>query len=593
MRPQVLVRVYRALHEDAALSQREMAKISGLSLGTVNAALQYARQQGHVVGSKNGGNTLSEAGYAFLDDFKVDSAIVLAAGFGSRCVPLTYETPKGLLKVKGKPMLERQIEQLIEKGIDKIVLVVGYMKEAFDYLVDKYDVKLVYNPDFATKNNFASLYHAADYLANSYVLVADNWIEKNMFNLYEPESWFSCLFFEGETDEWCIKSSPSGLIESISIGGKDNLAVVGPAYFTSEFSETFKKYMADYYTDIKATDYYWEHILKNHLNNLPMYVNEQTGNVHEFEDLEELREYDDSYINNTENTIMEFIADVQHIDQGDIHSIWPLKEGVTNESFKFAINDEEFVFRLPGYGTDKLINRANEKKSYEALQSLGISDEVVVFDAESGKKISRYYANSRIADPLNDDDLKMSMAIVKRMHDHQLKVDHSYDIASMIGYYYSLANGIDAIRFKDIDETLKKVDTLIKCKERLGIQEVLCHGDFAHTNVLVLSNGDVRLIDWEYAGMADPIMDPAMYTIYAQLDKERIDLSLRYYLDREPTREEEIRFYMYIALGGFLWSMWSQYKQGLGQEFGEYPLIMYRYMKDYYQLLEDMGAFSE
>ncbi|NLA73501.1 MAG: NTP transferase domain-containing protein, partial [Clostridiales bacterium] len=176
-----------------------------------------------------------------MRQIKVDNAIILAAGFGSRFVPLTYETPKGLLEVKGKPMLERQIEQVLEKGIEEIIIVVGYMKERFDYLIDKYNVKLVYNPEFSTKNNLASLYCVRDFLKNSYILVADNWIEQNMFNTYETRSWYSCLYMEGDTAEWCVsKTDEDDRIKELTIGGKDSFTIVGPAFFTKDFSDAFK-----------------------------------------------------------------------------------------------------------------------------------------------------------------------------------------------------------------------------------------------------------------------------------------------------------------------------------------------------------------
>lgn len=591
MKSQILVHVYRELLGNSKISQQKLAEKCRLSVGTINRAIQYGREQSHLE-DRDGHVNVTESGLDFLENFRVKNAIILAAGFGSRCVPLTYETPKGLLKVKGKPMMERQIEQLKEKGIDEIIIVVGYLKEAFDYLVDQFGVTLVYNPDFATKNNLASLYHVSSYLDNSYVLVADNWIEENIFNMYEAESWFSCLYFDGPTDEWCAELAPSGLIKKITIGGENSYAIVGPAFFSSSFSEKFKQYLGEYYPESKAVDYYWEHILRDHIKDLPMYANPQTGNVYEFENLAELREYDKTYIHDTQNKIMEHIANNHGVRQGDIHDIVPLKDGVTNKSFKFAINGDEFVFRLPGYGTDKLINRANEKATYVALGPIDISDEIVSFDEHSGIKISRYYPNSCIADPFHDEDLRVSMEKIKKVHEMELKVGHSVDIANMIEYYFSLAEGIDAIHFADIDQVRDKVALLLKLKEKLAIPEILCHGDYAHTNVLKLENGEVRLIDWEYSGMADPIMDVSMYAIYAQFDRARIELSLDYYLGRKPTPQEQVRLYLYVALGGFLWSMWSEYKQGLGQEFGEYPMIMYRYMKDYFNILEDMGVMN-
>lgn len=582
-----MVLVLREVAGNRKQTNKMLSEATGLSPQELEVVLDGSQQRG-LISNDGQGWGLTPGGQEWLQPYKVDNAIILAAGFGSRAVPLTYETPKGLLPVKGTPMLEREIEQLIERGITSIVIVVGYMKEAFDYLIDKYGVKLIYNPDYATKNNFASLYRAINHLRSSYVLVADNWIEQNMFHSYEPDSWFSCLYFEGETHEWCVDVDSDGRINEIHIGGADSLAVVGPAYFSAAFSDKFRALLEEYYRKPGSADFYWEHILRDHIDELPMYVNEQTGNLHEFENLEELRQYDTTYIDNTRNKIMEFIAESQNVSQGSIDHIVPLKAGVTNHSFKFDINDRGYVFRLPGYGTDKLINRANEKATYLALGDLGIADEIVLFDEKSGIKISTYYPNSTIADPFSDEDLYLSMTKIKQVHDQSLRANHSYDLASMIRYYYKLADEIHAIRFRDVQDVLEKVEELLRLKDAMAIPEVLCHGDYAHTNVLKLSNGDIRLIDWEYSGMADPMMDVSMYTIYAQFDKARIDLAVEYYLGRKPTQQEAVRLYMYVALGGFLWSMWGQYKQGLGQEFGEYPMIMYRYMKDYYRIVQEM-----
>ena len=115
---------------------------------------------------------ISKSGMDYLADFKVDRAIIMAAGFGSRFVPLTFETPKGLLEVFGERMIERQIKQLHEAGINDIIIVVGYLKEHFDYLIDKYDVKLIFNPDYSFKNNLSTLYHVREYIdaSNVYIL---------------------------------------------------------------------------------------------------------------------------------------------------------------------------------------------------------------------------------------------------------------------------------------------------------------------------------------------------------------------------------------------------------------------------------------
>lgn len=589
MKATVLAKLGREIIENPRITQRELAEKSGLSVGTVNKAIKEAVANHLINAGEDRGLYLSEQGLAHIEPYRVENAIILAAGFGSRCVPLTYETPKGLLKVNGKVMMERQIEQLLEKGIDEIIIVVGYMKEKFEYLIDRYGVKLVFNPEFSTKNNMASLYYALPYLGNSYILCADNWIEENIFNAYEAESWFSCPYFHGETAEWCVTATKGGRIRRIDIGGSDAYAIVGPAYFTRDFSKTFAAHTRAYYQTPGTEDYYWEHILRDKIDELPMYMNKQTGNVHEFENLEELRQYDSSYIDTTNNSIMESIAALYDVPQGAIGNIFPIKEGLTNKSFHFSVNGDNYVFRLPGTGTDKLINRQNEKKVYEAIGPFGLSDEVVSFDAVSGIKISRYYENARNADPFSDAELRLCMEKLRPVHQSGIRVEHAFDIEKMIAYYVSLAEGLGAIRFSDIGESKQKVEQLLELRRRLAVPEVLSHGDYAHVNVLMLPDGESKIIDWEFSGMADPIMDVSMYAIFAQFDRERIEASLRLYTGGEPTMKEYTRLYLYVALGGYLWCMWSQYKQALGQEFGEYPLIMYRYLKDYYNLMVEEG----
>ena len=138
-------------------------------------------------------------------------------------------------------MLERQINQLVEKGINDIIIVVGYLKEKFDYLIDKYNVKLVFNPEFATKNNLSSLYYAHKYLKNTYILSADNWMQKNIFSVYESLSWYSCVYKNGPTSELCVQFDETGRIHKVTIGGTNSWVMYGPVFFSQSFSDIFSK----------------------------------------------------------------------------------------------------------------------------------------------------------------------------------------------------------------------------------------------------------------------------------------------------------------------------------------------------------------
>ena len=119
--------------------------------------------------------------------------------------------------------------------------------------------------------------------------------------------------------------------------------------------------------------------------------------------------------------------------------------------------------------------------------------------------------------------------------------------------------------------------------EQLNRPATLAHIDSVSDNFLFLPNGSVRLIDWEYAGMCDPLIDVGMCSIYSYYNEQAVDILMEQYFQRIPEPEERLVIYSYIALGGFLWSLWGIYKASLGEEFGEYTLIMYRYAKDYYR----------
>ena len=130
---------------------------------------------------------------------KVDNAIIMAAGTASRFAPLSYEKPKALIEVHGEVLIERQIRQLREAGINEIVIVTGYKAEQFEYLKDKYGVILVHNPDYLTRNNNASIYVAREYLKNSYICSSDNFFLSNPFEPNVDESYYSAVYMEGET----------------------------------------------------------------------------------------------------------------------------------------------------------------------------------------------------------------------------------------------------------------------------------------------------------------------------------------------------------------------------------------------------------
>lgn len=152
------------LHPSCA--QRKIVEATGLSLGSVNSAAKSLTAAGLIADGEP-----TEAGTAALAPYRVENAVILAAGLSSRFAPISYEKPKGLLKVRGEVLVERQIEQLLAAGITDITVVVGYKKEYFFYLEDKFGVSIVVNPDYASRNNSSSIKRVEDRLGNTYILL--------------------------------------------------------------------------------------------------------------------------------------------------------------------------------------------------------------------------------------------------------------------------------------------------------------------------------------------------------------------------------------------------------------------------------------
>ncbi len=593
----------RNIFENQKWTQRELAQVMGLSLGTCNALIKEAMGMELIsYDAESGEFSLLNKGKDYLEPYRVDSAVILAAGFGSRFVPLTFETPKGLLEVFGERMIERQIAQLHEVGVTDITIVVGYLKEKFEYLIDKWGVKLLYNPEYHNKNTLTTAYRARDCFKgkNTYLLSSDNWIRENMYHTYECGAWYSSVYMEGKTSEWCLESNKKGLITKVQVGGTDSWVMYGPVFFSREFSEQFFPTLETYYHTPGTEQLYWEQVLADLLNDsisdhvpgknkflIPeMYINKQPENqVYEFENLEELRLFDTKYQNQSNSMAMELVADVLHIPESEITDLRCLKAGMTNKSFLFRAKGRSFICRIPGPGTGLLINRKQEKNVYDAVKGLGITEHVVYMNGDNGYKISEYYEGVRTSDARNWDDVARCMDLVKKLHHSFLRVGHKFDMRERIEFYESICDGYERRLFEDYGEVKAHMVELLNRLDLLKRPQVLSHIDSVCDNFLFLPNGEIKLIDWEYAGMCDPLIDVSMCAIYSYYNEEEVEKLIEIYLGHEPSDEERFVYYAYIALGGFLWCLWAVYKSSVGEEFGDYTLVMYRYAKKYYKKL--------
>ena len=580
--------IIKLMKENEAITQREIARDLKISLAYVNKILfsmemdGFLRSEGTFPILKR---FLTEKAYTDYEECKVDNAIIMAAGFGSRFVPLTYAIPKGLLEVFGERMIERQIKQLHEVGIKDITVVVGYLKDTFEYLIDKYGVKLLFNPDYKEKNNLSTLYHARHLLKNTYILSSDNWMRENMYHSHEYDSWYASIKVNEKTKEWVLKLGLHDKITDVKIGGMlGGWIMYGPVFFSRPFSSYIKPLLEKAYNKEGTDEWYWENVLKENLHQLTMFANKQPSNqIYEFESLDELRLFDSSYLLSTKNEYMALIASVLGCNESSIMNIKPSHFGMTNKSFLFEVSGAKYIFRLPGEGTEQMINRHEEYAVYQAIRELNISDKLIYFNPETGIKITQYEVDSHNANANNIEEVKKCMDVARLLHSSNIKVPHTFDFRERISYYEELAKSLHGILFNDYQEVKQNMEELLSVLDGISLPSKLTHIDLVADNFLIKDDGTIRLIDWEYAGMADPIIDVAMFAIYSYYNHEKIINLFELYLKRKATDEELLRLYCYISLSGFLWTLWTCYKQALGVTFGDYGLKMYRYAKDYYK----------
>ena len=275
---------------------------------------------------------------------KTNNAIIMAAGVSSRFAPLSYEKPKALTVVKGEVLIERQIRQLHEAGIHEIYIVTGYKAEMFSYLCEKYDVRLIHNDSYLIRNNHSSIYAARDVICNTYICSADNYFTENPFEKQVEESYYAAVYAHGHTNEWCMQTDDEGYITQVTVGGENAWYMLGHAFWSEDFSAKFLPQLEAVYDRPETRNLFWENIFIDHLDLLKIKMRKYPAEyIFEFDSIDELREFDTSYISDTRSAILRSAAAQLGGTESEITQIEPIKDGDTQ------VTGVQFTFRSHRY----------------------------------------------------------------------------------------------------------------------------------------------------------------------------------------------------------------------------------------------------
>ena len=282
--------------------------------------------------------------------------------------------------------------------------------------------------------------------------------------------------------------------------------------------------------------------------------------------------------------ILDIIKSVFNLQNTDIELI-PLKQGMTNNSFIFSINNERYIIRVPGVNTEKIINRHQEYDVYQAIKDEEFVEPVVYIDRDKGYKISKFIENSHTVNPKDWNEINACLKRLKEFHSQSHRVEHYFDVFEHINYYESLMP--HASKYEDYKEIKKNIESLEPIIENLVKDWTLCHIDAVYDNFLVTENQDVYLIDFEYAAMQDPDLDVAMFIAYSLFNRQEIDRIIDIYFEHQVTSLKRYKIYSYIAIVGLLWSNWCEAKQDQELLNSSYALQQYNYAKTFYQIVFD------
>lgn len=227
-------------------------------------------------------------------------AILMAAGLGTRLRPLTNDTPKSLIEVNGMSLLERQILNLKEIGVDEIIVLTGYLHEKFDDMVKKYNLIKIVNEKYDLYNNIYTMYLAREYLNDAFVIDADQYLTRNFLPKTKPEtSVYYSACKENIKGEWIFKYNEDDNrifdIEIADENSKPSYIMSGASFWSEKDGKLLAQKLEEAIKKDNFKDKYWDHIAVENLNNMDVRIEKIDSNdIFEIDNLDDLE-----YLRNT------------------------------------------------------------------------------------------------------------------------------------------------------------------------------------------------------------------------------------------------------------------------------------------------------
>lgn len=598
------------INDNQYVNQRELSDKSGLSIGIVNRIIKELEEEGYIIIEKEKRRSIYKTTKKGIDSLekqiqleknkrinihqeehkKVTQAVILAAGRKEE-----FGKPVAFLDLNEKLIIDRFIDILTDNGIEKVVIVTGYKSEYYEeYAKNKNNIVLVKNDKYKWTGTMTSLSMVRDVIDDDFLLLEND------------------MVFEERAIKEILKSKHRDCMVITSESGSGDEALVeirdGYVYKMSKDIHQFNKIDGEMIGISKISYEVFEKMLEQFKHNINPYLNYEymlmdIGREYKigykkiddlvWSEIDSMKHYD-RFIHRIYNkllrkeqeikinSIKEKLVEILEVDSDDIEEVSPAG-GMTNKNYLVKITGDEYILRIPGNGTESMINRINEKHNSTLANKLDIDTDILYFDEISGIKISKLIEDAETINSQTakrEENMELITSILRKLHNSGVEFNNRFNVFNEIIKYEDLLEKANGSNFEDYKEVREIIMNLEKELEALGVELRPCHNDTVPEN-FIKGKDKLYLIDWEYSGTNDPMWDLAAHIIECDFDEEEEELFLQKYFKTDSVEEKyKKKILIYKICQDFLWSIWTNIKEAKGDDFGSYGIDRYNRAKE-------------
>lgn len=607
--------ILRGINQNPGVNQRALSQICELSLGKLNAVIEDIENSGFIKKEIKGREHryfITTKGLDFLEKllrqsnetvidlhsdegFKLNTAVVLAAGRNPQ-----FTDPVCLQSLGKEMIIERTISQLKQLDFENIIVVGGYKLDKLHEVLPK-DVIVVSNEDFKWTGTMASLSKAYPYIKEDFLLIESDIVVETpgLKQLLDHADRDAVLITaeSGSGDEAFVEIRNHRLFK-ISKDIAQLNRIDGEMIGISKLSFEFFNKMMEYYEDNQNPYLNYEYLMLDvartyklgykKVDNLLWYEVDEPKHL-EYICKKLLKRIDKKEKMVHLESLKNLVCDCLKVDLNEIKEISAIG-GMTNKNYKVIMKDNQYVLRVPGNGTEKMISRQQEVKNAAFAHEIGVDADLIYFNETTGIKISKFIENAQTLSSegaKHPYTMKKVCAILNQVHQCNRVMENEFNVYEKIDEYEQLLNELEGDYYPDYEEVKQKVIGLKQVMNQLEVQLTPCHNDTLAENFIKDEDDRYYLIDWEYAGMNDPMWDVAAHCLENGFSQDEEELFLKTYFKKDPEENHKIRVLINKIYQDFLWSLWTLVKEASGDDFGTYGIDRYNRARFNLELLEE------